>query len=148
MGFSAGSPRAFSLIEVMAASAIFAVGLGGIFSAFGTSAHQFEHQRHTTYGIHLTEGKMEELLLRVSSDPQLQAGSVFGPDWFDNRGFPAASGCPAATGGLPPESAACRYRVTWSSEPGLVPQVRVTTVTVTWNEREVAKHVSLTTQRN
>ena len=138
----------FSLVEVMAASAIFAVGLAAIFSAFSTSTHQFEHQRHTTYGIHLTEAKMEELLLRVSSDPQLQAGTTFGPDWFDVRGFPSTTPCPGAVSGLPPLSTSCRYRVTWSSTAGLVPQVRVTSVTTTWNEREVEKNVSFSTQRN
>lgn len=142
--------RAFSLVEVMAASAIFATGLAAIFSAFATSAAQFEHQRHTTYGIHLSEGKMEELLLRPSSDSELLAGTVFGPQWFDSRGFPVASGCPAATSGLPTATATCRYRVTWSSAPGQVtdPPVRVTSVTTTWNERGQEKSVSFSTQRN
>ena len=132
----------------MAASAIFAVGLGAIFTAFGTSAQQFEHQRHTTYGIHLAEGKMEELLLRVSSDPELQAGATFGPNWFDSRGFPSTTPCSAATSGLPALSIGCRYRVTWASVPALVPRVRVTTVTTSWNEREIEKRVAFSTQRN
>jgi prepilin-type N-terminal cleavage/methylation domain-containing protein len=140
--------RAFSLVEVMAASAIFAVGLAAIFSAFGTSAQQFEHQRHTTYALHLAEAKMEELLLRVSSDPELAAGTTFGPNWFDMRGFPSTTACPSATTGLPALSSSCRYRVTWSSVPAQVPQVRITTVVATWNERESEKSVQFATQRN
>jgi len=91
---------------------------------------------------------MEELLLRVSSDPELQAGTTFGPNWFDTRGFPSTTPCPAGVTGLPVLSTACRYRVTWSSAPALVPQVRITTVTASWNERELEKRVQFSTQRN
>ena len=136
------------MIEVMAASAIFAVGLSAIFTAFSTSSQQFEHQRHTTQGIHLTEAKMEELLLRASSDGELQANVVFGPEWYTSQGFPAASGCPSTPTGLPPESIDCRYRVTWTSVPCGISQVRVTTVTTTWNERGGERSVSFSTQRN
>lgn len=137
------------MIEVLSASAIFAAGLAAIFTAFSTSTQQFEHQRHTTHGIHLTEAKMEELLLRVSSDVELSTGAtVFGPDWYNDKGFPAASGCPTGTTGTPAENAACRYRVTWSSTGGGVKGVRVTTVTTAWGERGVLKSVSFSTQRN
>ncbi len=137
------------MIEVMAASAIFAAGLAAIFTAFSTSSQQFEHQRHTTHGIHLTEAKMEELLLRVSSDVELSTGgTTFGPDWFTDKGFPAAAGCPTATTGTPAEVAGCRYRVTWSSSPTSVDRVRVTTVTTSWGERGALKTVSFSTQRN
>lgn len=132
----------------MAASAIFAAGLAAIFTAFSTSANQLEHQRHTIFGIHLTEGKMEELLLRVSSDAELVPGTTFGPEWFDARGFPAPSGCPGGTGALSPPTAGCRYRVTWSSANGALAQVRVTTVTTAWVERSGDKSVSFSTQRN
>lgn len=140
----------FSLIEVMAASAIFAAGLAAIFTAFGTASSLFQHQRHMTHGIHLTEGKLEELLLRASSDTELVTGTVFGPQWFDNRGFPAAAGCPAAVSGLPPQTTACRYRVTWSSAPvaALRVSIRETTVTTSWNEDGVEKSASFSTQRN
>lgn len=140
--------RGFSMVEVMAASAIFAGGLAAIFTAFSTSSQQFEHQRHTTHGIHLTEAKMEELLLRVSSDSELVAGTTFGPEWYDNRGFPAPPGCPSTTSGLPTNTPSCRYRVTWSSAPGGIAQVRNTTVTTSWTERGVLKTVSFSTQRN
>lgn len=142
--------RGFSLIEVMAASAIFGVGLAAIFSAFATATAMYEHQRHMTFAIHLTEAKMEELLLRPSSDNELVAGTVFGPAWFDGRGFPAAAGCPGATSGTPAESTTCRYRVTWSSAPvaGLKVSLRDTTVTTSWNEHGVLKVASFSTQRN
>ncbi|MDP2342181.1 MAG: prepilin-type N-terminal cleavage/methylation domain-containing protein [Deltaproteobacteria bacterium] len=140
--------KAFSLVEVMAAAAIFAVGLGAIFTAFGTASQSFEHQRHMTHGIHLAEAKMEELLLRVSSDPELQAGTTFGPNWFDSRGFPSTAACASAVVGMPALSTSCRYRITWSSAPALVPQVRITTVTASWNERELEKRVQFATQRN
>jgi prepilin-type N-terminal cleavage/methylation domain-containing protein len=143
--------RGFSLIEVMAAAAIFAAGLAAIFTTFATASGLFEHQRHTTHGIHLAEAKMEELLLRVSSDSELVAGPTFGPQWFDSRGFAAGPGCPTATSGVPAETAACRYRVTWSSAPlpGLTAaSVRVTTVTTAWGERGQEKSVTFSTMRN
>jgi prepilin-type N-terminal cleavage/methylation domain-containing protein len=141
--------RGFSLIEVMAAAAILGVGLAATFSAFSGGTSLFEHQRHTTVGIHLSEGKLEELLIRASSDVELQPGTVFGPEWFDRSGI--ASGvatCPASTAGTPPTSADCRYRVTWESVPGGVPKVRVLTVTTTWAERGEPKSISFSTQRN
>jgi prepilin-type N-terminal cleavage/methylation domain-containing protein len=140
----------FSLIEVMAAAAIFGVGLAATFSAFSGGANLFEHQRHTTHGIHLTEGKLEELLIRASTDAELQSGTTFGPEWFDGRGFPATAGagCPTGTAGVPPGSPACRYRVTWSAAPGGINNVRVVTVQTSWNERGSERSVSFSTQRN
>ena len=142
--------RGSSLIEVMAAAAIFGVGLAATFSAFSGGANLFEHQRHTTHGIHLTEGKLEELLIRTSTDAELQSGPTFGPEWFDNRGFPAlaAAGCPAATTGVPPSTPGCRYRVTWSAVPGGISNVREVRVQTSWNERGSERSVSFSTQRN
>jgi hypothetical protein len=124
--------------------------LSFIFAAFSTATALYEHQRHMTFAIHLTEAKMEELLLRPSSDSELVAGNVFGPGWFDARGFPAAAGCPAGTSGTPALSASCRYRVTWTSTPvsGLKVSIRTTTVTTAWNERGALKVTSFSTQRN
>jgi prepilin-type N-terminal cleavage/methylation domain-containing protein len=142
--------RAFSLIEVMSAAAIVGVGLAATFTALGTGAQLFEHQRHTTHGIHLSEGKLEELLMRNSTDAELVSGSTFGPEWYTSLGFatPAASCATTTTTGVPPLSDTCRYRVTWSSAPGGVPNVRVLTVTTAWNERGQEKSVSFQTQRN
>jgi prepilin-type N-terminal cleavage/methylation domain-containing protein len=142
--------RAFSLIEVMAAAAIFGVGLAATFSAFAGGANLFEHQRHTTHGIHLTEGKLEELLIRSATDAELQAGVRFGPQWFDARGFPAPSTavCPTTTTGLPSALPNCRYRVTWRTAPGGVANVRIVTVETAWNERGTTRSISFSTQRN
>jgi prepilin-type N-terminal cleavage/methylation domain-containing protein len=139
--------QGFSLIEVLAAGAILGVGLAATFTAYGTSTQLFEHQRHTTHGIHLTEGKLEELLLRTSSDPELQVGPTFGPEWFTSEGFASSGPCPAAVA-LPPLTPECRYRVTWTTTPGGVPRVRIVTVTVAWNERGVERSLTLATQRN
>lgn len=142
--------RGFSLIEVMAAGSLFAVGIAAIFSAFSNGAALLEHQRHTSHGIHLTEAVLEEILLWPSGDRQLVVGKVFGPIWFDGFGFvsPKAAGCPTTSDGLPAADPACRYRVTWSSKPGVVSDVRVVTVTTDWHEREKLRSVSFSTQRN
>ncbi len=140
--------RGFSLIEVMIASAIFGVGLAAVFSSFSTAAVQFEHQRHTTYALHLAEARLEELLLRLPSDSELKLGTTFGPVWYDQRGFPSSSSCPTSTTGLPPASPECRYRVTWVSRAGGIAAIREVTVTAAWNEREAERSLALLTQRN
>lgn len=147
---SGRSRRGFSLIEVMAAASLFAVGIAAIFSAFGNGAALLEHQRHTSHGIHLTEAVLEEILLWPSGDRQLVVGKVFGPIWFDSFGFvsPKAAGCPSSSVGLPPADPACRYRVTWSCGPGVIADVRVVTVTTDWQEREQLRSISFSTQRN
>ena len=139
--------RGFSLIEVLAAVAIFGVGLAAIFTAFGSSSLQLEHQRHMTHSIHLTEAKLEEILLWSNSDPQLAVGGPYGPAWFDNDGR-ASDSCPSGTGGLPTNTAACRYRVTWTVGAGGIDKVRVVTVTTAWNERGALRSTSFSTQRN
>lgn len=142
--------RGFSLIEVMAAGSLFAVGIAAIFSAFSNGASLLEHQRHTSHGIHLTEATLEEILLWPSGDRQLVVGPIFGPIWFDSVGFvsPKGAGCPTTSVGLPAVDPACRYRVTWSSNPGAVSDIRVVTVTTDWQEREKLSSVSFSTQRN
>ena len=141
--------RGFSLVEVMAAAAILAVGLAATLAAWNNGMALFEHQRHTTHAIHLSEAKLEELLMRVSSDPELQVGTVFGPEWFTAEGLASTGiGCPAATEGIPPGTSSCRYRVTWQSVASGVARVRVVSATTTWNERGVERRVTLSTQRN
>jgi prepilin-type N-terminal cleavage/methylation domain-containing protein len=137
----------FSMIEVLAAVAIFGVGLAALFTAFGSVAAQLEHQRHLTDGIHLTEAKLEETLLWSSSDAELTIGGSFGPEWYGPDGMPA-TGCPTTKTGLPVSTTTCRYRVTWGATAGGVEKVRVVTVTTAWNERGVAHTVSFSTQRN
>lgn len=139
--------RGFSLIEVMAAVAIFGVGLAAIFTAFGSSSLQLEHQRHMTHSIHLTEARLEEILLWANSDPQLAVGGPYGPVWFNADGR-ASSGCPGATTGLPANTVDCRYRVTWTVAPAGIDKVRLVTVTTAWNERGALRSTSFSTQRN
>lgn len=140
--------RGFSLIEVLAAAAILGVGLAATFTSYNTGTQLFEHQRHTTHGLHLSEGKLEELLMRTSSDAELQVGPTFGPTWFTRDGFASGAACPASVVGVPVDSSDCRYRVTWTALAGGVPRVRVVTVTAAWNERGVERSLSLSTQRN
>lgn len=142
--------RGFSLIEVMSAAAIFGVGLAAIFAAFGSGGHQIEHQRHGINGIHLTEAKLEEILLWPASDPQLKIGQTFGPEWFDSEGrsAPTSSGCGTAITDPPPSKPECRYRVTWESTAAQIEKVRVVTATTAWNERGQRRSISFSTQRN
>ncbi len=143
------APKAFSLIEVMSAAAILAVGLVATFTAFNSGAALFEHQRHTTNGIHLSEAKLEELLIRLASDTELVVGTPFGPEWYDKEGIASPPGCPTGIAAVPESTASCRYRVTWQSSvlPD-VPSIRVVTVTTAWNERGLKKEVTFSTQRN
>lgn len=143
------TPRGFTLVEVMAAGAILAIGLAATLTAWGNGVALFEHQRHTTHGLHLSEAKLEELLMRVSSDPELQVGTVFGPEWFTAEGFASNGvGCPATPTGVPPSTPGCRYRVTWEASPGGVAKVRVLSVRAAWNERGAERSITLSTQRN
>jgi prepilin-type N-terminal cleavage/methylation domain-containing protein len=140
--------RGFSLVEVLAAVAIFGVGLAAIFTAFGNSAQQLEHQRHTTHSIHLTEAKLEEILLWSNSDADLVVGGSYGPTWFTAEGIVSPGATCADTAGLPPTTPDCRYRVTWTVTAGGIDGVRVVTVTTAWNERGVLRTTSFSTQRN
>lgn len=125
---------AFSLIEVMVAGSIFIIGLAAMFSAFRTASNQFEHQRHVTYGLHVTEATLEELLVRQLGDPLLNGG---GPVLYDARGF------------LTTVPAQGRYSVSWTSQPN-VPLVGLRTISVTtsWAEAGITRSVTLSTQRN
>jgi prepilin-type N-terminal cleavage/methylation domain-containing protein len=128
--------RGFSLIEVMMAGAIFAIGLTAIYSAFRTAANQFEHQRHTTYAVHITEAVMEELLVRTSSDTDLTAGSAHGPRHYDRKGFVSAT--------------ASTYKTTWEVKTNTpIPNVRQLTVTTSWTEKAAGQRsITFSTNRN
>jgi prepilin-type N-terminal cleavage/methylation domain-containing protein len=140
--------RGFSLIEVLAAVAIFGVGLAAIFTAFGSSSLQLEHQRHMTHSIHLTEAKLEEILLWSNSDPQLVVGGPYGPAWFDADGRASKAVTCVPSTGLPATTPDCRYRVSWSVAAGGIDKVRIVTVTTEWNERGALRSTSFSTQRN
>jgi prepilin-type N-terminal cleavage/methylation domain-containing protein len=139
--------RAFSLVEVMVACAVFGAGLAAVFTVFNTASSLFEHQRHTTYAIHLSEAWIEELLMRPSADTELTPGPLHGPAWYDRNGF-ANPACPDIVVGPPVSTPTCRYRVTWRTAPSVVPGVRHLTVTTHWLERGRLLSTIFTTQRN
>lgn len=88
----------FSLIEVLIAMAIFAVGLLGI-AGLQISAFQGNNAaRLQTEAVHLAEAHLEELAARAYDDPALAPGSYsrsgagpagrFGLDWTINKDAP------------------------------------------------------------
>jgi|GEM_PF-2183918 len=62
-------PRAFSLIEVLVAVALFGVGIASIFQSFSTATRIARHERLTASALHACEQVMEDMLLRRIDDP-------------------------------------------------------------------------------
>ena len=63
--------RAFSMLEVLIASALFLTTVAGVVSATRTGNAIFEHQRKLTQAVSVGEFAMEELLLRYTSSSDL-----------------------------------------------------------------------------
>lgn len=127
------SPRGFTLIEVMVASAILLVGIAAVVSALSISTRTAAHQRHVTQALHVTENLMEGLLLANAGHATLDTGD-HGPRWFNDVGEET--------------DAASTYEVRWSVEANKpIEGMKRLTVTTRWKEEARERAVSLTTDR-
>ena len=70
--------RAFSLLEVLVAGALFLVSVAGVLSATATATATFEHQRKLTQAMSVGEFVLEELLLRYTSAEELRVNASRG----------------------------------------------------------------------
>lgn len=68
-------PRAFSLLEVLIAGAMFAVGTAGILSAWVTLNGIIDTQRRSADAIVVAEDVLDGLRLQPRGGPDLQPGS-------------------------------------------------------------------------
>jgi prepilin-type N-terminal cleavage/methylation domain-containing protein len=125
--------KAFSLIEVMIASAMLGIGLAALMTAHGTAAGLSTHQERVTAALHLAEGQMENLLLRFPDSSDLSVGAAHGPITFSSAGQP--TGTPF-------------YSLSWTVSPGPIPRTRRVDVTVNWTEGQRAQTLTLTTHRS
>jgi prepilin-type N-terminal cleavage/methylation domain-containing protein len=125
--------RAFSLIEVMIASAMLGVGLAALMTAYGQATSLESHQERVTAALHLAEGHLENLLLRYPDSPDLSAST------HPTLGF-TADGTPTASAPF--------FNLTWTVSPGPIPRTRRIDVTVTWTEPRGPQTLSLSTHRS
>lgn len=131
--------RAFSLIEVMIASALLGIGVAAVVSGYRSATNLESHQERVSTALHVAEGVVESLLLRYRDDPDISISTTSHPSSplrFD------ADGTPVATGGL--------YAATWRASAGPVTGSRKLDVVVTWQEQGFAgtQSLALTTHRN
>ena len=99
-------PRAFSLIEVMVAGAILAVGSTAVLSAFRTTEGMIEHQRRLSAAVNVSQSKLETLLAADAATSTIIGAGSHGPDVVDVFGRLTAPG---------PES----YSVDWTVSSGV-----------------------------
>ena len=119
----------------MVSGVMLLVGIAGVVTAIRSANGLAEHQRHVSHAIHIAEGTIEELMLRYNDHADLAAGSHTGPD-YSVDGQRLGSG---ATG--------------WFSTEGRiqagtpVAATRRVTVTVSWQERDAPRTLTLVTHR-
>ena len=131
IGHSA-SVKAFSLIEVMIASAMLSIGLAAVMTAYGSAASLESHQEKVTQAMHLAEARMEELLLMYPDDAQLGIGVNTGSTFN-------ADGNPGGT---------AFYTVGWTVAAGPIARTRRLEVRVTWVETRGAQELVLVSHRS
>lgn len=160
--------RAFSMLEVLIASALFLITVVGVVSATHTGSAVFEHQRKLTQAVSIGEFAMEELLLRYTSSTDLDItatesnAGVVTPGTAKTRcigaNLQAATGCTAAS--IPPQTGfsanvagiagdgTSTYGITWVvGQPPNLATERHVILFVSWLESGVVRSVQLQTYR-
>lgn len=114
--------QGFTLIEVLIAITIFAIGLLAVASMQVTSIKGNSYSRRVTEGSNLAQGKLEELSGRAYTDPVLAIGTFT----EDQNG----------------------YILTWEVEDGPMTNTKAIEIVVRWNEKGVNKRVVLNTLKS
>ncbi len=127
-----GFVKAFSLIEVMIASAMLSIGLAAVMTAYGSASSLESHQEKVTQAMHLAEARMEELLLMYPDDADL--------------GIAANTGSPFNAQGNPGGTAF--YTVGWTVAAGPIARTRRLEVRVSWTEPRGAQQLVLVSHRS
>lgn len=124
--------RGFTLLEVLAASALFFLAVAGVFSAFNVAAQMTRHFELETIALHIADGFTEELVLRPRDSADLRA-TAHPTLRFGDDGEPAAAG---------------PFRLTWTvDEDAPVVGLRSIVVVVNWQEGTVTRKVQMATVR-
>lgn len=125
-----GRDRGFSIIEVMIAAAVFAIGAAGSLSVLAMAQRQYRHQNQLTQAIHLAEMQMEQTVLLYRDD--VVSG---GPRCFTAQGHQMSCG-------------SHEYAASWFVTSGVPIQgMKQIRVVVSWHEMAATKQVSLLTYR-
>jgi prepilin-type N-terminal cleavage/methylation domain-containing protein len=85
-----GASHGFTLVEVLVAGTIFLVSLAGVLTGMNYASRQFEHQRHMSTALAVSETTMEEILMLSQNDPELAPGVHTRA--FNNYGVEEVSG--------------------------------------------------------
>ena len=122
----------FTLIEVMVAGGLLAIGLLALVQATASATASIDHQKKLAQAVHVGEAVMEMNLVKSAANPDLAAGTTAGPS-FDDDGRMSPGG-------------------TFSTEWDVVvatplPSMRTITVRVTWDERGTAHQLEFVTVR-
>ncbi len=130
--------RGYSLIEVMVAAALFAVGIAAILTAFGSLSGLIEHQRRLGTAALIAQSTVQELQSRPATHADLAAGRHT-PLVVDADGR-VVGGTIARTD---------RYRVEWTVRPDVpVTGSREVVVVVVWTEGAGQRSFSLVVYRS
>ena len=128
--------RGFTLVESMIASAVLAAGAAAMLTSYFTLMGIAEHQRRLSAAVHVTKGKVEELIAARPPSTLLLAGS--GPVFVDALGLPSGSTLNGKN-----------YRVDWSfvHDVPVDGQMRIDIVT-SWLERGRIRTTRFSTGRS
>lgn len=124
---------AFSLIEVLVAVALFAVGAASLLQTFHVATRTAARQRHLAAGLHAAEQVMEAMLLRAIDDRVFTTTALF---CFDSHAVMVD--CLDGPG---------VYEVEVLREPTTLPGFFELTVTSSWRQDGQPQHIVLKTRR-
>lgn len=123
--------RAFTLVEVMAAGAVFLLVVGGVLTSYGMASRQFRVFQEQTQALNVANGVIEDLVLATSASSQLDP-TLAHSKTYDAEGNAVAGGA---------------YLATWTIAPDVpIAGMRQITLSVTWTD-ENAHRIQIVTVR-